>query len=198
AAAPAPAPAAPVVDDADREAVSHTVDLLRHLRADGRGGQAHAVLVEAAHGPAERLPLLARRLEAAGLATDWTTLLWEAAALPPEDVLSAAEHLTDGGRSADGGRLLRQGMARPAAAIGDAVLRLTTQGRPAAARAVVDAYLRTRSTAEAAQVARTDPALLVPLLRESALALSDDLHDELLLALRVAGVDPDSARPQAG
>ncbi|MFD0327546.1 hypothetical protein ACFQZC_03210 [Streptacidiphilus monticola] len=96
AAAPAPAPAAPVVDDADREAVSHTVDLLRHLRADGRGGQAHAVLVEAAHGPAERLPLLARRLEAAGLATDWTTLLWEAAALPPEDVLSAAEHLTDG------------------------------------------------------------------------------------------------------
>ena len=182
------APVAPAVDDADRAAVTRTVEMLRRLRAQDHGGQAHAVLAEAAHQPAARFPLLAEQLERAGLAADWATLLWEAAALPPDLVLAAADALSATGRSADGDQLLRLGMGRPAVDIGTAVAELIAKARHREARAVLDIYLRTRATSESARVALADPVRLVPLLLEVALGISAGFHEDLVLSLRVAGV----------
>lgn len=179
---------APAVDDADRAAVARTVEMLGRLRAQNDGGQAHAVLAEAAHQPAARFPLLAEQLERAGMAADWATLLWEAAALPPDLVLSAADALSAAGRSADGEQLLRLGMGRSPVDVGTAVADLIAEGRHREARAVLDVYLRTRATSEAARVALADPARLVPLLLEVAEGISAGLHEDLVLSLRVTGV----------
>ncbi|MGA4845723.1 hypothetical protein ACOBQB_05460 [Streptomyces sp. G5(2025)] len=95
-----PAPAAPAPDhtpthtrttdhtptpdpDPTPDPTTQTVQALLHLRREGRTGEAHAVLVEAAAWPAPHLPPLAAELHRAGLAADWSTLLWEAASLPP-------------------------------------------------------------------------------------------------------------------
>jgi hypothetical protein len=179
---------APAVDDTDRAAVTRTVEMLRRLRAQDHGGQAHAVLAEAAHEPAARFPLLAEQLERAGMVADWATLLWEAAALPPDLVLAAADALSATGRSADGEQLLRLGMGRPAADVGTAVADLIAKARHREARAVLDTYLRTRATSESARVALADPVRLVPLLLEVALGISAGFHEDLVLSLRVAGV----------
>ncbi|MHA6758162.1 hypothetical protein [Streptacidiphilus sp. PAMC 29251] len=178
---------APAVDDTDRAAVTSTVEMLRRLRAQGHGGQAHVVLAEAAHQPAARFPLLAAQLERAGMAADWATLLWEAAALPLDLVLAAADALSATGRSADGDQLLRLAMGRSAVDVGAAVADLVAEARHREARAVLDIYLRTRASSECARVALADPVRLVPLLLEVAQGISADLHENLVLSLRVAG-----------
>ncbi|WP_344443130.1 hypothetical protein [Kitasatospora nipponensis] len=178
---------APAVDDADRAAVAHTVELLRRLRTQGLGGQAHAVLAEVARQPAARFPLLAEQLERAGLAADWATLLWEVAALPLELVLGAADALSATGRSADGDQLRRQGMGRSAREIGTAVTALIAQDRHPAARAILDIHLRTRAPGDSAAVALADRTRLVPLLLQVALTISPTLHEALVRSLRVAG-----------
>ncbi|WP_157538102.1 hypothetical protein [Kitasatospora azatica] len=178
---------APSVDDADRAAVTHTVELLRQLRAQNLGGQAHAVLAETAHQPAARFPLLAEQLERAGLAADWATLLWEVAALPLDLVFAAADALSATGRSADGDQLRRQCMNRSALDIGTAVADLIGQDRHTEARAVLDIHLRTRTTSDSAAVALADPVRLVPLLLKVALSIAPELHESLVRSLRVAG-----------
>ena len=182
---------APAVDEADRAAVTRTVEILRRLRAQDHGGQAHAVLAETVRQPAARFPLLAEQLERAGMAADWATLLWEAAALPLDLVLAAADALSAAGRSADGEQLLRLGMGRSAVDVGTAVVDLTSRAQHREARAVLDIYLRTRATSESARVALADPVRLVPLLLEAALGIAAGLHEDLVLALRVAGLRDD-------
>ncbi|MEV5169931.1 hypothetical protein AB0L10_02285 [Streptomyces flaveolus] len=175
------------VDEGAREAVDGVVGRLARLRGEGRSGEAHVVLVEAARWPVGRLPLLAEALHRAGLGADWTTLLWEAAALPAERLVPAADALAAAGRDGDGRQLLRQGAARPAEQIGAAVLRMEDEGRRREVRALLDAYVRVRTPEEAARCVAADPGILVPLLLEAALGASDERHWDVVHALRVAG-----------
>ncbi|MFC8519209.1 hypothetical protein [Streptomyces sp. NPDC057257] len=189
-AAEAPARAEPVVEELDAEGareVAGAVERLVRLRAEGRSGEAHALLVEAAYWPAVRFPPLAVGLQRAGLGADWATLLWEAASLPADRLVAAADALVAAGRGSDGEQILRQGVARPAGEIGRAVLGLATEGRRREVRALLDAYVRVRTPEEAARSAEPDPGALVPLLLEAARGVSDERHWDLVHALRVAG-----------
>ncbi|MET9835494.1 hypothetical protein ABZ078_40850 [Streptomyces sp. NPDC006385] len=183
----ATAPRAEPMDAADRREVSRTVETLVRLRGEGRSGEAHVLLVEAAYWPAARFPALAIEMERAGLGADWATLLWEAASLPAERLVSAADALTAAGRTEDGERILRQGVARPAHEIGQAVVRLAGEGRRRAVSALLDAYVSVRTPEEAARSVAPDPKTLVPLLLEAARGVSDERHWDLVHALRVAG-----------
>ncbi|MEV6002043.1 hypothetical protein AB0M25_22905 [Streptomyces griseomycini] len=177
----------PPVDAAGRHEVGRVVEALARLRGEGRGGEAHALLIDAAHWPAARLPLLAAGLERAGLGADWATLLWEAASLPAGRLVAVADALTAAGRAADGERLLRQGVVRPADEIGRAVLALAAEERHRAVRALLDACVRARTPQEAARTAAVDPQRLVPLLLAAARGVSDERYRDVLHALRVAG-----------
>lgn len=184
-AGPQPGPALP--DTEDGRAVRDTVTALLRLRGEGRTGEAHALLIEAAYWPAARFPLLAGQLHHAGLGADWATLLWEAASLPIDLLVAAADALVEAGREDDGQQMLRQGVARPAAEIGGAVLALVAQGRDREVRELFDAYVRVRTPEEAARSVDADPRCLVPLLLAAAHRVSDERHWDVLHALRVAG-----------
>ncbi|WP_240803772.1 hypothetical protein [Streptomyces sp. A0592] len=160
------------------------------LRAQGRTGEAHALLCQAAAWPAGQLPELAAELARAGLAADWTTLLWEAASLPPEQLAAAAAALGDAGRDADRDALLRQCVARPSAEVADAALALGAAGRSREADALLGAFVRLRTAEEAADLARHDPGWLAPRLLQAAGLLPGARHRDLLHALRVAGIAP--------
>ncbi|WLQ37285.1 hypothetical protein P8A18_29315 [Streptomyces castrisilvae] len=165
-----------------------TVGALLRLRAEGRSGEAHVVLCEAAALPAERLPLLAVELHRAGLGADWATLLWEVASLPPTALAAAADALAAAGRPDDCGQLLRQGVARPAAEIADAVAALDRAGRSAQAQALLGAFVRVRSPQDAARIAESDPRHLVPQLLAAARTVSVARERDVEHALRVAGI----------
>ncbi|MGW0583231.1 hypothetical protein ACWD25_46655, partial [Streptomyces sp. NPDC002920] len=175
------------LDAEAREETVRVVERLVGLRREGRSGEAHALLVELAYWPAARIPLLAAELRRAGLDADWTTLLWEAASLPADRLVAAADALAAVGRTADGEQILRQGVARPAGEIGQAVLDLARAGRRREARALLDAYVRVRTPEEAARSAAPEPRTLIPLLLESARAVSEQCRWDLVHALRVAG-----------
>ncbi|MCX4782985.1 hypothetical protein [Streptomyces sp. NBC_01264] len=160
------------------------VEGLVALRSQGRSGEAHALLCEAAAGPAERLAPLGEELGRAGLAADWATLLWEAASLPPARFAAAAVALGPADREA----LLRQGAARPAAEIAEAALVLAEAGRTEEADALLAAFVRVRTAEEAARLARRDPRWFAPRLLRAAEALSGAHHRDLLHALRVANL----------
>lgn len=174
--------------DADAgAAVAGAVARIARLRAEGRSGEAHVLLVEVAQWDPARFPLLADALQRAGLGADWATLLWEAASLPVERLVGVAHALAAAGRDADGRQVLRQGVARPAEEVGAAVLRLEDEGRRGEARALLDACVRVRAPEEAARGVGSDPRRLVPLLLAAADAVSAELYWDLLHALRVAG-----------
>ncbi|WP_405977841.1 hypothetical protein [Streptomyces sp. NBC_00158] len=184
--APAPEPA-PEPARAAGPRGGFTAELLA-LRAQGRGGEAHALLCEAAAWPAAELPALAAELGRAGLAADWATLLWEAASLPPDRLAAAAAALGEAGREADCDGLLRQGVARPAAEVAEAALVLGAAGRDREAQALLGAFVRLRTAEEAAGLARRDPHWFAPRLLRAARALSATRHRDLAHALRVAGI----------
>ncbi|MFE6939452.1 hypothetical protein [Streptomyces chartreusis] len=186
-AAVTPEPQVQAAGPEDRREVAGSVEALVRLRREGRSGEAHVLLVEAAHWPAVRLPLLAAEMQRAGLGADWATLLWEAASLPAEGLVAAADALTAAGRAEDGEQILRQGVLRPAPEIGQAVLGLTGAGRRREVRALLDAYVRVRTPEEAARSVETDPRALVPLLLEAARGVSEECRWDLVHALRVAG-----------
>ncbi|MFF8267844.1 hypothetical protein ACF059_10640 [Streptomyces sp. NPDC016562] len=171
----------------ERRAEDLAAELLA-LRAQGRSGEAHALLCEAAAWPAGRLPALAAELARAGLAADWDTLLWEAASLPPGHLAATAAALGDAGRQADCDRLLRQGAARPAAEVAAAALALDEAGRIREAEALLGAFVRVRTAEEAAGLARRDPQWFAPRLLSAARALAGPHHRDLAHALRVAGL----------
>ncbi|MFJ3856283.1 hypothetical protein ACIPRL_08665 [Streptomyces sp. NPDC090085] len=159
------------------------------LRAQGRTGEAHALLCEAAAWPAERLPRLAVELTRSGLAADWAALLWEAASLPPHRFAAAAAALAVAGREADCEALLRQGVARPAGEVADVALALGEAGHDREADSLLTAFVRVRTPEEAADLARRAPGPLAPRLLRAARALPGARHRDLLHALRVAGID---------
>ncbi|MET9958716.1 hypothetical protein ABZ128_06430 [Streptomyces sp. NPDC006326] len=179
-------PASGVGAGAGVRGVRGVVGGLLALRGQGRGGEAHALLCEAAAWPAERLPGLAEALVRAGLGADWATLLWEAASLPPERLAAAAAALAEAGRTADCETLLRQGVARPTAEIADAVLALAEAGRSREADALLGAFVRVRTPQEAAGLARRAPQWFGPRLLRAAETLSDSRRRDLVHALRVA------------
>ncbi|MFJ3909333.1 hypothetical protein [Streptomyces vinaceus] len=179
--APGPAPAATV-----SAGIAAVIGELLVLRAQGRGGEAHVLLCEAAAWPAGRLPALADELVRAGLAADWATLLWEAASLPPERLAAAAAALGEAGRHGDCEALLRQGAARPGAEIAEAALALAGNGRTREADALLGAFVKVRTAEEAVRLARRDPQWFTPRLLRAAEALSAAHHRDLVHALRVA------------
>ncbi|MFE9560851.1 hypothetical protein ACFYM0_07065 [Streptomyces sp. NPDC006487] len=160
------------------------VEGLVALRGQGRSGEAHVLLCEAAAGPAEQLVRLGEELRRAGLAADWATLLWEAASLPPARFAAAAAALGPADRDA----LLRQGAARPAAEIAETALVLGTAGHTQEADALLAAFVRVRTAEESARLARRDPPWFAPRLLRAAEALSGAHHRDLLHALRVANL----------
>lgn len=168
--------------------VPRTVARLLGLRAQGRGGEAHALLCEAAGWPAPLLPEFAAELGRAGLGADWATLLWEAASLPPDRLAAAAAALGEAGRDGDSDALLRQGVARPTAEIAEAALLLGAGGREREADALLSAFVRLRTAEEAAALARRDPHWFAPRLLRAASALAGGKHRDLSHALRVAGI----------
>ncbi|MFD5708825.1 hypothetical protein ACFWHW_00270 [Streptomyces pharetrae] len=186
--ASAPPAGAEAVDAAARHETAAVVEALARLRAEGRSGEAHALLAEAAQWPAARFPLLAAELERAGLGADWATLLWETASLPAERLVGVAGALTAADRDADARQILRQGVARPAAEIGQAARALAAEGRRRELDALLAAYVRVRAPEEAARCAAADPPVLVPLLLEAAGRVSAERHRDLVHALRVAGL----------
>ncbi|MFE9933314.1 hypothetical protein [Streptomyces sp. NPDC005533] len=180
--------AAPHSTSAVAGTVGAVAEELLALRAQGRSGEAHVLLCEAAAGPAERLPGLAAELGRVGLAADWATLLWEAGSLPPARLAAAAAALGEAGREADCDALLRQGVARPAAEVADAALALGEAGRTREADALLGAFVRVRTAEEAAGLARRDPQWFAPRLLQAARALPGSHHRDLAHALRVAGL----------
>nr|WP_282701294.1 hypothetical protein [Streptomyces sp. CC219B] len=180
-------PRAEPVDAADRREVAGAVARLVRLRAEGRSGEAHALLAEITYSSPARYPLLAAEMQHAGLGADWATLLWEAASLPADRLVAAADALVAGGLRADGEQILRQGVVRPAEEMGRAVLALAREGRVREIGALLDAYVRVRTPEEAARSAAADPQTLVPLLLEAARGVSEQRHWDLVHALRVAG-----------
>ncbi|MGR8007309.1 hypothetical protein [Streptomyces hypolithicus] len=187
----APPVAVPGEDpDAVALAVSHAVAALARLRAQGRTGEAHALLCEAASWPPARLPVLADALHHVGLGADWATLLWEAASLPLDQVAAAAGALDAAGLAEDGRQLRRQGVARPAVAVAAALLALDETGRPHEVRALADAFVRVRTPEDAALATLSDPRRLSPLLLEAARQVSRGRYHDVVHALRVAGAAP--------
>nr|WP_041825290.1 hypothetical protein [Streptomyces sp. SID7815] len=185
----APAPSAPEPDDpAAHRAAEDVVAQLVRLRAEGRSGEAHVVLCEAAAWPAGRLPVLAAALRGAGLEADRATLLWEMSSLTPAELAAAAGALAAAGLADDCGQLLRQGVARPAAEVADAVVALDRAGLEAEARALLEAFVRVRTPQEAARIAEGGPRHLVPRLLAAAREVSATRERDLVHALRVAGV----------
>lgn len=180
-AAPAPDPAGAV------QAARETVAALGRLRAEGRGGEAHVVLCEAAARPGTWLPALAAELDRSGLGADRATLLWEVASQPAARVAAAADALALAGRDDDCRLLLRQGVARPAGEIADTVMALEDEGMAPRAGALLAAYVEVRSAEETARVAERDPFRLVPRLLAAARAVSPSRERDLIHALRVAG-----------
>ncbi|NWF26620.1 hypothetical protein HW130_10090 [Streptomyces sp. PKU-EA00015] len=189
AAAPAPAPPPePAHESAGAErAARETVAALGRLRAEGRGGEAHVVLCEAAARPPGWLPALAAELHRGGLDADWSTLLWEVASQPAAHLAAAADALAAAGRPDDGRQLLRQGVSRPAEEIAETAIALADEGLGARARALLAAYAQVRPAEDAARVAGRDPARLVPALLDAARDVSPDRERDLVHALRVAG-----------
>ncbi|MDI3417431.1 hypothetical protein QIT00_02445 [Streptomyces sp. B-S-A12] len=186
---PDPAAEDPATEDpAAEDAAARAVRELVRLRAEGRAGEAYALLCEAVLWPAPRLPLLAEELEYAGLGADWVTLLWEGASLSVERLVAAADALAAAGRADDGAQLLRQGVARPAPEIADAVLALRGAGREREVVALLDAYVRVRSPQEAARFVLRDPARLTTPVLDAARAVSPEREWDVVHALRVAGI----------
>ena len=175
-------------DPAERRAAEDAVALLVRLRAEGRSGEAHVVLCEAAGRPAAHLPVLADALYGAGLAADWATLLWEVSSLPPAELAAAAGALASAGRAEDCRQLLRQGVSRPAGEIADAVVALGRAGLEPEARALLGAFVRARTPQDAARVAEGGPRHLVPQLLAAAREVSAAREWDLVHALRVAGI----------
>ncbi|TWG06738.1 hypothetical protein FHX80_115233 [Streptomyces brevispora] len=180
--------AAAAPDPAALKSARDTVAALHRLRAQGRSGEAHGVLCEAAGQPADRLPVLAAELQRAGLDADWSTLLWEVSSLSPAALAAAAAALAEAGRPADCDRLLRQGVARPAAEIADAVVALDRAGRGPQAQALLGAFVRVRTPQDAARIAESDPRHLVPQLLAAAREVSRARERDVVHALRVAGI----------
>ncbi|MCX4768722.1 hypothetical protein [Streptomyces sp. NBC_01285] len=179
---------AAALDPAALKSARDTVAALLRLRTDGRSGEAHGVLCEAAGQPADRLPVLAAELQRAGLDADWATLLWEVSSLSPAALAAAAAALAEAGRPEDCGRLLRQGVARPAAEIADAVAALDRAGRGSQAQALLGAFVRVRTPQDAARIAERDPRHLVPQLLAAARGVSEARERDVVHALRVAGI----------
>ncbi|WP_328394489.1 hypothetical protein OHS70_06230 [Streptomyces sp. NBC_00390] len=182
-AAPAPVVAPAGASRSARE----TVAALGRLRAEGRGGEAHAVICEAAARPASWLPALAGELHRSGLAADWATLLWEVASQPAARLAAAADALAAAGRSDDGHQLLRQGVSRSADEIAGAVIALEDEGLAARGGALLAAFVQVRSAEDAARVPDRDPARLVPQVLAAARAVSTARERDVVHALRVAG-----------
>ncbi|MEU1085665.1 hypothetical protein ABZ401_02340 [Streptomyces sp. NPDC005892] len=169
-------------------AAADVVTLLLAMRAEGRTGEAYAVLCEAAAWPAGRLPVLAVALGLAGLGADWATLLWEVSSLPPAGLAAAVGALAEAGRGEDCAQLLRQGASRPAEEIADAAVALDLAGRQAEAEELLGAFVRVRSPQDAARIAGAGPPRLVPQLLAAARTVSAAREWDLVHALRVAGI----------
>ncbi|HEY9373307.1 MAG TPA: UL36 very large tegument protein, partial [Streptomyces sp.] len=77
---------------------------------------------------------------------------------------------------------------RPVAELADAVLALDADGHLREARALLAALIRVRPPEDAARLAGADPHRLVPQLLDAARTVAPSREQDLVHALRVAGV----------
>ncbi|WP_074466869.1 hypothetical protein [Streptomyces sp. WMMB 322] len=197
-----PAAAVPAPEEVAeaRAAEAETAARLTHLRRAGSGGEAHALLCEAAGRQPLRFAVLVEELHRRGMTSDAGILLWEAAALPAGAFAAAAGALCSLGRTEDGARLLRQGAHRPPQEVAEAALALHRAGRESGAVELLAAVIRARSPSGAAEVVSAAPAVsaaaaapaapsvLVPLVLDAAGTLSPEHRRRVADALRAAGV----------
>ncbi|WP_329137869.1 hypothetical protein OG552_28910 [Streptomyces sp. NBC_01476] len=160
---------------------------LGELRRAGESGAAYLVLCEAALGPPECLPYLARELERADLGADVATLLWEVAVLPPDRLAAAAAALAADGRTEDSRTLLRQAAGRPAKDIATVAAVLHDSARSAEAGELLETLTRVHSPEDAVDVARTAPGL-TPALLAAAERVSKSRRRDIVAALRRAAL----------
>ncbi|MEU6439578.1 hypothetical protein [Streptomyces sp. NPDC047046] len=175
----------------DAEGARRAGELLRlldRLRAEGREGEAHLLLVDAAHWPPAHVCALGSRLAADGLAADWSTVLWEAAALPLPPLTALATALDAAGQHADAARILRQGVVRPLWEVAEALADPAVTGVPGALDRLAASCVSARSAEDLARIAASAPGTLTAPLLAAAARASDLRHDALTHALRVAGV----------
>ncbi|MFD6148651.1 hypothetical protein [Streptomyces sp. NPDC060243] len=161
---------------------------LDRLRAEGREGEAHMLLVDAAHWPPAHVCALGARLAADGLAADWSTVLWEAAALPLPPLTALATALEAAGHQADAARILRQGVVRPLREVAAALADPAVTGVPGALERLAESCVTARSAEDLARIAASAPATLTAPLLAAAARTSEFRHEALTHALRVAGV----------
>lgn len=171
-----------------RAAAEDAAARLVRLRDVGSGGEAHALLCDAASRKPLRFAALVEELRRRGMASDAGILLWEAAALPVDAFAAAADALSSLGRVEDSARMLRQGVHRPPQQIAEAALALDRAGRRDEAAELLAAVIRARTPAGAAQVALAAPGVLVGLVLDAARALSEEQCRRVGDALRTAGV----------
>ncbi len=164
------------------------LSLLGHVRAEGREGEAHLLLVDAAHWPPAHVCALGSRLAADGLAADWSTVLWEAAALPLPPLTALATALEAAGHRADAARILRQGVVRPLREVAAALADPAVTGVPGALDRLAVSCVTARSAEDVARIAASAPGTLTAPLLAAAARTSDLCHEALTHALRVAGV----------
>ena len=176
-------PGAQELADARARAAQAVTQLTQLRRAD-RGGEAHGLLSAAAGWSAVQLAVLVGELQQSGLGADAGTLLWEAATLPAAEFAAAVGALSALGRHEDGVRLLRQGVSRPLPQIAEAALILHRAGQVAEATELLAALIRSRTPAEAAQIAHAEPGVLVGTLLEAAGAVSPQHYRSVANAMR--------------
>ncbi|WP_433340210.1 hypothetical protein [Streptomyces sp. CA-253872] len=162
--------------------------LLDRLRAEEREGEAHMLLVDAAHWPPAHVLALGSRLADDGLAADWSTVLWEAAALPLPRLTALATALETAGYHADAARILRQGVVRPLREVAAALADPAVTAVPGALDRLADSCVTARSAEDLARIAASAPGTLTAPLLAAAARTSDLRHEALTHALRVAGV----------
>ncbi|MFI2780033.1 hypothetical protein [Streptomyces sp. ALB3] len=159
---------------------------LRALRAAGASGQAHAVLSDAATVPRD-LPLLTAALEEDGQGAEIATLLWEVASLPAIDLAQAVQALDDGRHQAHAEHLARLAAGRPPADVAELAGALLKSGHHALVGHLLWSVVKTRPRQDVVTVIATHPGLGATVLA-AAQAVSGQHHQDLLYALRAAGV----------
>jgi hypothetical protein len=180
--------AAAVPDAEGARRAAELLGRLGSLRAEEREGEAHLLLVEAAHWPPAHVCALGARLGAERLAADWSTVLWEAAALPLPRLTALATALDAAGYGADAARILRQGVVRPFQELAAALADPAVTAVPGARERLADSCVSVRSAEDLARVAAADPGVLTAPLLAAAARASALRHEALTHALRVAGV----------
>ncbi len=186
---PAPPEASDARSDAQRSELllaqaRRTAAHLRGLRQRGASGQAHALLCDAAAAP-QSLPALISVLEQDA---EVATLLWEVTSLPPRLLSEAVAALETGACQSHAQLVLRQAAGRPIPDLAELAATLIQTGHASPAFHLLRHLLLSRPRSDAVEAAEVQPMIL-PTLIAAAQSVSPECRNDLVYALRVAGLN---------